>query len=125
MADIGFDFAWQGYGSSCCDDGVGRPDCVCPRCGYGFHSNYGYEFSALCPCCVADAKCVTAGIEFAGEDEEEVLINAAIAKALSPEKINEILTEWCKAHDSECEKGIIKYIDENIGDFAAWAEENC
>lgn len=102
----------------------------CSLCGDFFDpEENGYAYHALydiCSACFEEQKTVDNAVAFAkdSEDTVSVNINAAIAEALSTDKINEILTEYVMSHKKDCEYDMGCYIDKCKDEFAGFLEEN-
>lgn len=92
----------------------------CKICGEYFYDEYNTE---VCEECLEVSETVETALKYGAERMESVAVNGAFFAIYSEEEINAILTKHFEEHFTDHSKEVVRYCEEDKGDFAEWLIE--
>lgn len=108
---------------------------ICPSCGYDIVyeatkckicGEYFYAETdgiEVCDDCLESEQMVGTALEYGADRVESVAVNGAVYALLSEEEINSILTKYVEEHFTDHSKEVVRFCEEDKGDFADWLIE--
>ena len=113
-------FVEEYYLCPCCNSDELEEATKCKICGEYFYDEYGTE---VCEDCIDSEHTVETALKYGAERMESVAVNGAFFAIYSEEEINAILTKHFEEHFTDHSREVVRYCEEDKGDFAEWLIE--